>query len=220
MSKKTLLNQKPADHISRSMKDHYETTFLHHGPNSAGVDWGNDTDRMFLRYENMLALFGKHDISKKPSFLDVGCGYGGLQSYAQQKGVALQYTGIDIASNMIRWAKKNIKKSKFIEADFLNFDFSGKIYDYVICNGILTQKLDSSLPDMDKYAKALINKMFGLCKKGMAFNMMTTAVNYFSPNLYYKHPAEVLIYCLSEISTKVKLDHSYGLYEFTVYIYK
>ena len=74
--------------------------------------------------------------------------------------------------------------------------------------------------EMDDYAKLIIGKMFKLCKKGIAFNMMSTAVNFFAPNLYYKYPAEIFTYCLSEITKKIKIDHSYGLYEFTVYLYK
>jgi len=218
--KNKILSQKPLSHIASVMKDHYEDSFRAYGPNSSGVDWGIDTSRMFLRYDNMLAILDAADTGKAPTLLDVGCGYGGLANYARQKGVVLNYTGIDIATNMISWAKKNVKKAKFIENDFLNHDFSVLSYDYVICNGILTQKLDTSLRDMDVYAKSLIRKMYGLCNKAIAFNMMTTYVNFFAPNLYYKHPAEIMSYCLSEISTKVKIDHSYGLYEFTAYIYK
>lgn len=210
----------PIDPITSAMKAHYELSFEKFGPNSAGVDWGIDENKMNLRYSNMLAILENPGGRKKWTFLDVGCGFGGLAVYAQEKGMALDYTGIDVAANMIEWAKRNINRTRFIQGDFLTHDFSKATYDYIVCNGILTQKLDCSLREMDVFAKALIHKMFSMCKKGMAFNIMTTYVNFFASNLYYKHPAEILSYCLSEISTKVKIDHSYGLYEFTVYIYK
>jgi SAM-dependent methyltransferase len=217
-------NQKPNETlksvISQMMKKHYESTFQRHGPNSAGVDWGKDVEKAILRYKIMLAVLDSEPTKKVPTLLDVGCGYGGLQIYAQQTGIKTQYTGIDVASNMIAWGRDHVKPAEFIEGDFLNTAFSENSFDYIICNGILTQKLESSLLDMDHYAKMLINKMYSLCKKAIAFNIMSTSVNYFSPNLYYKHPAEILTYCLSEISKKVKIDHSYGLYEFTVYLYK
>jgi SAM-dependent methyltransferase len=215
------MKQKPSiNPISLILKNHYEESFEQFGPSSAGVDWGQDKTRLLIRYDNMLDVMEKPQARKKQSLLDVGCGFGGLAAYASQKDIALNYTGIDVATNMIRWAKKNIKKSKFIEDDFLAHDFSGATYDYVICNGILTQKLDCSMLEMDVFAKTLIHKMYNLCNKGTAFNIMTTYVNFFAPNLYYKHPAELLSYCLSEISTKVKIDHAYGLYEFTVYVYR
>lgn len=220
MKKYQMESGKPLNTISKMMKDHYESAFSRHGPTIAGADWGKDAEAAILRYKNMLAVLGDDRVKKGHSLLDVGCGYGGLQNYAVRVGVDLKYTGVDIASNMIGWARENIRPADFIEGDFLNMDLSGKCFDYVVCNGILTQKLEASMLDMDRYAKALIGKMYSLCKKGIAFNMMSTSVNYMSPNLYYKHPAEILVYCLSEVGKKIKIDHSYGLYEFTVYIYK
>lgn len=206
--------------ISQMMKEHYETTFQRHGPNSLGVDWGQDDEKTILRYQIMLAILANEPTKEPPSLLDVGCGYGGLHTYAKRTGIPLRYTGIDVASNMIAWSREHLVDADFIEDDFLDADFSERTFDYVICNGILTQKLQASLLDMDHYAKRLINKMYSLCTKATAFNIMSTSVNYFAPNLYYKHPAEILSYCLSTISRKIKVDHSYGLYEFTVYLYK
>ena len=205
--------------ISEIMKTHYEDAFEKHGPNSQGVDWGDKTDRMYLRYEKMLAVIDGTSEQRR-SVLDVGCGYGGTYGYALEKGLDIQYTGIDIAENSIAWAKANMGDAEFLLGDFLEADLSDSSFDYVICNGILTQKIGASLLDMDYFAKLLIKKMFNCCSKGIAFNIMSTAVNFFAPNLYYRHPAEILTYCMSEISTDFRIDHSYGLYEFTVYLYK
>jgi hypothetical protein len=62
--------------------------------------------------------------------------------------------------------------------------------------------------------------MFSLCTVGMAFNVMTTKVNYYADNLYYRNPAELFAWCLSEISPHLRLDHSYPLYEYTIYAYR
>lgn len=120
---------------------------------------------------------------------------------------------------MILYAKNNNSDAKeFICSDFLNYNFMDN-YDYIICNGILTQKLEATNIEMDNYALELIKKMFKLCKKGIAFNLMTTKVNYFSNNLYYKSPVEILSFCMNELSSNIRIDHSY-LYEYTVYVYK
>lgn len=202
--------------ISRAMKRHHSQRFDEFGPTARGVDWSKEED-VQLRYDKMLAVI---EILDTPiTLLDVGCGYGGLLQYAEQKGLRLQYTGIDLVSNMISWAREHLPDGEFIEADFLEYDFDGPKFDYVVCNGILTQKLKTSFFDMDKFVKETIKKMFALCNRGVAFNVMTTYVNYFSSGLYYKHPSEMLAYCISEISPEVKLDHSYGLYEYTLYLY-
>ena len=206
--------------VTEELRKHYYYAFKKYGPCSKGVDWGKDKD-VILRYKNMLAviLTDETKINEPYSLLDVGCGYGGLYNYCIDNNIEILYTGIDVCLNMIEYAKSRYYDVSFFCEDIFNFN-PDKKFDFIVCNGILTQKLETSFFEMDKFAKNLIKKMFSLCKKGIAFNIMSTYVNYFSSNLYYKHPAEMLIYCLSEISQKVKIDHSYGIYEYTLYIYK
>lgn len=206
------------DPITESQRRHYSEKFSQHGATSEGVDWGPDESKMLLRYDKMLNVVESPPL-KRSSLLDVGCGYGGLLSYIKKWGMELDYTGIDVAENMIKWATEKAGAGRFVCGDVLSYDF-GRTYDYVVCSGILTQKLDATATDMDRYAAKLIRKMFELCRRGMAFNVMTTKVNYFSNNLYYRNPAEMLSWCISEITRHIKIDHAYPLYEYTVYLYR
>lgn len=206
------------DPISKALGQHYSEKFSQHGPSSQGVDWGADEARMFLRYDKMLSVMNCV-AGTRPSLLDVGCGYGGLQSYAISKNIDLDYTGIDVAGNMIEWATANAPAGSFIHGDILDYKFERE-FDYVVCNGILTQKLAAAALEMDHFAHQLIRRMFSLSRIGIAFNVMTTKVNYYSNNLYYRNPAELLSWCLSEITPHVKLDHSYPLFEYTIYLYR
>lgn len=204
------------DRISEDLGRHYSEKFAKHGPNSEGVDWGTDQSKVFLRYEKMLDVL-RGSGSPTPSLLDVGCGYGGLLSYATEHGIAVEYTGIDIAENMIEWAIGNLPNGRFINGDVMTYGFEND-FDYVICNGILTQKLDTPGLEMDRFAGQLIRRLFELSRHGLAFNVMTTKVNHFSNNLYYRNPAELLSWCMTEITPHIRIDHSYPLYEYTVYL--
>ncbi|MDT7542574.1 MAG: hypothetical protein QOE33_2478 [Acidobacteriota bacterium] len=206
------------DSISKMLRQHYSEKFSLHGPSSEGVDWGSDETKMLLRYDKMLGVVA-HQEQSKPSLLDVGCGYGGLCSYAITKNIELDYTGIDVADNMIEWAAANVASGSFMRGDVLSYEFDRE-FDYVVCNGILTQKLETPGSEMDQFAARLIRRMFALCRIGIAFNIMTTKVNYYSNNLYYRNPSEMFSWCLSEVSTHIKLDHSYPLYEYTIYLYR
>ena len=206
------------DLISKALGQHYSKRFSLHGPCAEGADWGTDESRLLLRYDKMLRVTDC-GVTNKPSLLDVGCGYGGFQLYAISKNIDLDYSGIDVAGNMIEWARANIPSGNFIHGDVLDHQFDGQ-FDYVVCNGILTQKLETAGLLMDQFAAQLIRQMFSLCTIGMAFNVMTTKVNYYSNNLYYRNPAELLSWCLSEISPHIRLDHSYPLYEYTIYLYR
>ena len=206
------------DPITKALGQHYSEKFSLHGPSSEGVDWGSDESKMFLRYDKMLSVadFGA---GNRASLLDVGCGYGGLQRYAIGKTIYLDYTGIDVAGNMIEWATANLPSGNFIQGDILDYKFDRQ-FDYVVCNGILTQKLEAAGLEMDQFANQLVRRMFSLCTIAVAFNVMTTKVNYYANNLYYRNPAELFAWCLSEITPHIKLDHSYPLYEYTVYLYR
>jgi SAM-dependent methyltransferase len=206
------------DPITESLRGHYSERFALYGPTSEGVDWGADESKMLLRFDKMLAVI-ESPLAGKLSLLDVGCGYGGLLGHLANRKMELDYAGIDVADNMIKWASAKFASGVFICGDILNYKFE-RTYDYVVCSGILTQKLDATVADMDRFAATLIRRMFDLCRRGMAFNVMTTKVNYFSSNLYYRNPAELLSWCITEISPYIKIDHAYPLYEYTVYLYR
>jgi SAM-dependent methyltransferase len=209
------------DAITRKLKQHYSKKFAEFGATPKGVDWNKKED-VELRYDMMLNVIIPNAISKgKPiTLLDVGCGYGGLYWYAKnKKQLKLRYTGIDVAEKMIVYAARKTREAKFICQDIFNFSDKNR-FDYVVCNGILTQKLATSVIDMDRFAYKLIKKLFSLCKIGMAFNVMSTKVNFMVDNLYYKSPVEIFAFCQAEITPKIKIDHSYPLYEYTVYLYQ
>ena len=207
------------ERISGDLGRHYSSKFAAHGPNSQGVDWGTDESRMFLRYAKMLDLLNLSDAETPPSLLDVGCGYGGLLTFAHERSIELEYTGIDVAENMIRWAGEHMSTGAFVHGDVMSHPIESR-FDYVVCNGILTQKLDTPGLEMDEFAGQLIRRLFSLANVGLAFNVMTTKVNHFSNNLYYRNPAELFAWCLTEITPNIRIDHSYPLYEYTVYLYQ
>ena len=203
-----------------TLKNHYSNRFSEFGATVKGVDWG-DENKAVERYKNMLAIerFDPEGYGRTKTLLDVGCGYGELYSYVTSTGVRLQYHGIDIVQEMVDYASQKNPEIDFQCVDI--FDYSPRIqFDYVVCNGILTQKLDLSILDMDKFAEKLLDKMFGLCSRGIAFNVMSTKVNFMVDNLYYKSPVELLAFCLNSLSEKVVMNHVCPRYEYTMYVYK
>ena len=203
--------------ISKRFKDHYESKFAEFGASPLGVDWGKE-EELLLRYRKMLSVM-RPQADTTASMLDVGCGYGGLFDYALVHGVGVDYTGIDVAANMIEHAKEHHQDGVFHSGDVLHYPFDRR-FDYVVCNGILTQKLETKIREMDHFCNALVRRMFDLCDIGLAFNIMSNKVNFVAENLYYRSPVEMLSFCLDNFSSKVRIDHAYPLFEYTVYVYK
>ena len=214
---RTVLN---SSKVSKRLAQHYKKVYALHGDTPAGVDWGIERELAVSRQRKMLDLIIKElSTENKPSVLDVGCGYGALVDLIKQRKLDIDYFGLEIVHEMLTSARAQHPECTFIEADFLESD--EQTYDYLVCNGILTQKLSTSKMEMDLYAKAVIKKMFRQCKKGIAFNVMNTNVNFQSDNLYYHSPVEMIAWCISELSPRVKLDCAYEpWYEYTVYLYK
>jgi 2-polyprenyl-3-methyl-5-hydroxy-6-metoxy-1,4-benzoquinol methylase len=216
------------DNITQTFKDYYAKTFQQHGATAKGVDWGDEME-LLLRYDKILAVLQK-DFMEPPqcvSLLDVGCGWGGLVKRAGEMNLSLDYTGIDVVAEMIDYGKKTFPGSSFRDQDIFAMD-EPQAYDFVVCNAILTQKLDASNIQMERYSRELVRKMFELCRHGIAFNMMSTRVNFMVGNLFYQNPSELFAWLLSEISPRVRFDHGYSslasgrgkFYDFTVYVYR
>lgn len=217
------------DDISALMQQHYSRTFAAHGATPKGVDWNFEED-VDVRYGKMLDVMRKdfYQAPARPSLLDVGCGWGGLLQFAKSRKLALAYTGIDLVEDMIAHARSSFSDGRFIHGDVLQAQIPEAPYDFVVCSGILTLKLTASILEMERYSRRLIRRLFDLCRHGIAFNMMSTRVNFMASNLYYQNPSELLAWLLADVSPRVRLDHGYSslgsgkrrLYEFTAYIYK
>jgi 2-polyprenyl-3-methyl-5-hydroxy-6-metoxy-1,4-benzoquinol methylase len=206
------------EQITKMLTEHYASKFREFGPTPAGVDWGKEADAR-LRYDKMLAVTDLAQYSgPAPSFLDVGCGYGGLLAHARERGLAITYTGVDACQEMIRYAQEHHREGTFICSDIFDF-WPPDQYDFVVCNGILTLKLTAGIQEMKVFAQALIKKMFSMCRGGIAFNVMSSHVNFMVANLYYRDPAEFLAWCMAEVWSRARLDHAYRLYEYTIYLY-
>lgn len=203
--------------ITQMLHDHYRQTFLTHGPTSEGVDWGPREDAARLRQDLMLAVADGG--APGGTVLDVGCGYGALADRIDERGLDLDYTGIDVVGEMVAEGRRRHPHRRFVHGDFLSAEGLGD-FDYVVCNGIMTQKLTATTLEMNTHARRLIAALFAACRRGIAFNVMTTHVNFQADNLYYRNPAELLAWCMSELTPRVRLDHAYPLWEYTLYLHR
>lgn len=205
------------DEITARKQRVYTERFREHGATSKGVGWGEDASRS---YRQMLDVVlprdrGSHD---PPSLLDVGCGYGGLFAFAKSLGLRLTYTGIDVVPEMIESGRTSHPEANFLCADFFTLEEYLK-YDYIVCNGLLTDRFEASEQAFESHVKRVLRKAFALASTGVAANLMTTKVNYTEDHMFYMDPVRALDFCLQELTTKVKLDHAQARFEYVLYLY-
>jgi len=193
---------------------YYSDKFEMFGPEPKGVDWKNREHQ--LKRFNVLMDIG---ISSGDRVLDVGCGYGAFYDYMVKKGLKVDYVGVEMVASMVEYAKQRFKNANFLHADFLTLELS-EGFDYVLASGTYHVKLDVEEKEWwEKVVKPSIEKMWRLCRKGIAFNMMSPFVDDRYDRLFYPEISEVMDF-VSGFTRKFTFRHDYGLFEFTVYLWR
>jgi SAM-dependent methyltransferase len=198
--------------------EHYEACLAKHGPCLKGMDWPNDHDAL-KRYAVMADVI--RDKDAKISLLDLGCGAAFFVDYLTMRSeLHVDYCGIDASAKMIEAAGRRHPGGQFEVRDILRDPLPEQSVDYIIMNGVLTEKVVLTYHEMEIYAQALIASAYSTCKKGLAFNVMSTHVDWERDDLFHWPVEEALTFIRGKCSRNVAVRMDYGLYEYTIYIYR
>lgn len=199
---------------------HYENCLDKHGDTHLGVDWPNEED-VFKRYKVMMELITRKKDTDQLTLLDFGCGTAHLQDYIYNNSFSnLIYSGLDISEKFVAVCKGKYPETSFYCGDVLNPNFELPAFDYIIMNGVFTEKRELSFEEMWEYFTQLINKVFSLCNKGVAFNVMSTQVDWERDDLFHVSLDKLANFLCLNVTRDFVIRNDYGLYEYTVYIYK
>ncbi len=207
--------------FNKSVVEHYEKCLETYGDTHKGVDWPKEQD-VNTRYQVMLDLiYFKKDQSEKLSLLDFGCGASHLYEYMQKLEFSnLKYSGLDISDKFITLSKSKFPNNQYYNLDLLKENSKLPTFDYVVMNGVFTEKRELTFDEMFLYFTQLITKVYEISNKGFAFNVMSKAVEWERWDLFHL-PTDLLIDFLTKNLTRnFIIRNDYGLYEYTVYVYK
>jgi len=188
----------------------YSDLAAKHGASLAGV--GQTARSQTKRFAAILKI---GDLEGR-TLLDVGCGYGHLYTYLQNRRISVDYTGFDITPAMIEIARQANPEiaDRFQLVDIMTEDLSGQ-YDYVVCNGALNVDWGNNLSVMTR----MIQRMYSLCGIGMAITMTSALTKRPTRGTYYFDPAEI-VRRISPLCQNFILDHSYLPHDFALFAYK
>lgn len=208
-----------ADVICRPIVEHYERCFARHGRTPQGVDWPNQPD-LEQRFDVMLDVAA--GASRPATLLDLGCGPGLLVDYLQARGRMdeFHYRGIDLSAPMIASARAAWPGLSFDIRDILADPLPADSVDFVIMNGVLTERRDLSRAAMIDFAEALLAAAFRLARRGIAFNVMSRHVDWERDDLFHWGFDEVAAFARARLSRHLAFRADYGLYEFTTYVFR
>lgn len=213
------MNAQAQTKLYSQLINHYEDCLARHGDSHRGVDWPNEQDAA-TRYQVMLEVIRSQDIPV--SLLDFGCGAAHLYEYIQQQKLGwIEYAGLDLSSQFIALAQAKFPERCFYQADILATDETTvPSFDYLLLNGVLTEKLDMSFDEMWNYTQRLLRAVFAKARCGIAFNVMSKQVDWERNDLFHL-PLDLLTGFLTrELSRHFIVRHDYGLYEYTTYVYR
>jgi len=181
------------------------------------VQWGSSESQM-IRFQYLCKLF-EEDKSEEITLLDVGCGLAHLYDFILEKNDDhVRYAGLDIQTDFIEFASKKHPECLFFNSSLFEMDTQDS-YDYVVASGIFNVTIPDE--DMKKLLESSLEKMFSLCNKGIAFNLLTTKMTseYMEETDTHFNPAEILELCFT-FTNRINLFHSYKDNDFTIIMYK
>ena len=148
--------------------------------------------------------------------LDVGCGLGDFYSYLKGSGIDVDYHGVDISSELINIAQKNLQLKTLEYRDFFKEKFEAHSFDFVICSQVLNLKT----PGVNNFelAQEFLTEMYRLARKGVACDFVTSYVDFKEDYLFYHSPEDIFAFSKT-LSKRVTLRHDYPAFEFCIYIY-
>ena len=203
----------------RSIVSFYEDCFDKYGDSPEGHDWPVLSD-LIKRYEVMLGVIKGN--CQNPTLLDFGCGTAMFYEHIQKtrKNLGIRYSGLDLGPKFIEMAKTKHPQIDFYCFDVLKSPEKLKPYDYVTFNGVFTEKIDLTFDEMFAYFRRMLNVVFPKVIVGFAFNVMAKHVEWEKGNLFHL-PLDMLAeFLVRDLTRNFVIRNDYGLYEYTVYVYK
>jgi len=195
---------------------HYENVLMQYGDSPQGINW-SDVNSQRLRFQ----ILSEVDDLNGQKIHEVGCGLAHFVDFLAEKGINCEYVGSDISTKMIQKAKQRLPQAQLYVADILeDITPDWMRADYLLASGVFNAKMSINRGVWQQFVEAMFLRMFSLARKGIAFNLITSYVDYENSNLFYLSPAETLDFCIRNLGRRVVIRHDYPLWEYTVYVYK
>lgn len=200
-----------------ALSEHYDELAKVHGYSPHAVQQSCfDTQERRLK----ILLEGFSDFKNK-KILDFGCGSGHLLRLLQQQGFSGEYVGYDISSELLKLARENNAAGRFELRNIFDNPPQEK-FDIVFISGVFNNDIGFNKVFMHDVLAIL----FRVTRVGLAFNCLSTFVDFKSPGLYYYDPTDVFLHCKENLTTTISLRHDYEIkegvlpFEFSCYLYK
>ena len=205
------------DESLSGVADLYTESLSEHGPVSKSVGWKDESSQR-LRFAKLTEVL-VNDHRQEISISDWGCGYGGMFPYlAELLGDRLgSYSGYDLSKEMVAAARNLVDDPR------ATFHLGSELLhetDYSFVSGTFNVKLGAPANVWCKHVEETLLLLAAASRRGFAFNLLTSHVDWKEDHLYYADPAHFFDFCKRRIARYVTLLHDYPLFEWTILVRK
>lgn len=194
----------------------YTDSLKEYGIDSKAVGWTTD-DGQNLRFDKLAEVIDPEN--QGFSVNDFGCGYGAMFLYFKKNNFnVVRYNAYDISENMLEAARKQIDES--CNAEFFKNSKLQTKADYSFASGVFNVRFDGDDKQWVRFIEDVLRDLDAHSKKGFAFNVLTSYVEYKEPHLFYADPMYFFDFCKKNFSKKVSILHDYDLWEWTIIVKK
>lgn len=194
--------------IDRIVK-RYTARLHEHGDDIKTLASGTE-ERRRLRFDVLTGV----GIESGVSVVDVGCGFGDYFGYLRDRGIAVDYTGIDINPDLVAVARKKYPSAHFVVDDIQRH--APPDADFFVSTSAFNLPLDHD--DNYQFAEDILRIMHAHARGGVAVDFLTSYVDFRSPHGFHYEP-ERLLSIGKRITKRVTIRHDYPLFEFCVYLF-
>jgi SAM-dependent methyltransferase len=172
------------------------------------VDWSRRAQRM--RFEVFIL---NHDLRGK-SVLDVGCGVADFRDHLQARGIACDYVGVDISTEMVRRSRLRFPELRFEIVNILEWE-PRRSFDYSVAFGVQNIRVDGGREMLERVTR----RQFEFTRVAAYICLLTNRYLGFAAHIQ-SWPAEEVLKLALETTPYVVLRHDYLPNDFSVAMYR
>lgn len=194
-----------------AIRAHYEPRIAAGGPYHDVVNWASAAAQR-ARFEVLLAnvpLRGR-------GVLDIGCGVGDLPALLDERGIACEYTGVDILERMVEVCRQRLPGKRFLWKDiFSEPAFEPESFDVVFCSGAFNLDLGNNR----EFLGWAVRRMAELSRRHVVFNLLHAREQPKEPRYFFYEPDEV-VELMRPLGGQISIIDDYLHNDFTVILLK
>jgi SAM-dependent methyltransferase len=188
----------------------YQLRIAKYGATFASLNSGSIEKQKIRHQVHASALMGSC-----PAVLDIGCGLADFYLYLKGRGQKAIYTGCDIVPEYIAECLNRYPEATFQLRDIFREGIDG-IYDTIVMSQVLNNRYQKS--DNLHVMKTALALAFEHTRMSVSVDMMSTHVDFQTPELFYYSPEEIFRIAKS-LTRRVVLRHDYRPFEFCIQLF-